>query len=420
MSSAQVSVCLIHLHGWNMGDGVHGLHQYEIDENPQKRKHVVPKFASFKAKAQYNRQAKADSQNNKSVLDDGPYPEARLFESSEGGGKRRNDHASTGHRPRQDRHGHRAHGDGKQSVALSPTPGQDRSLETSGNDLFLSDRKGDSRNLEFGSLHRSAISIYRRTGAGTVIGSQDGRIDRWSTNDRTVSISNKRDELLHKRDKNALSKAPSASSKKLRVRLQRPDTSLEDRNADFLPLGSSQGKKRKRDRHGHRSDSSSSSDDSSGQYRTISLESERAKPQYEDDLLNVTATSESDNERKESALDLEIQRKRSELFRAVDVNPANCQAWLQLIDHQDKIAGHGSQSAQSRITTAEKQSNADVKLAMYEKALLKLTKFKDKERLILGMMNEGSKVWDAKRLNLKWNDRIRTFPQSQALWQKFL
>ncbi len=46
-------------------------------------------------------------------------------------------------------------------------------------DIFIIDRKGDEKNLVYGSIHKYSIPTFRRFGAGYVLGlSSDFRIDR--------------------------------------------------------------------------------------------------------------------------------------------------------------------------------------------------------------------------------------------------
>jgi hypothetical protein len=70
--------------------------------------------------------------------------------------------------------------------------------------IFTIDRKGDLKNLEFGSIHRYSVPSFYRTGAGRVMGMPSHlRIDRdygddkgLILNDRTGFISNRQEKYI--------------------------------------------------------------------------------------------------------------------------------------------------------------------------------------------------------------------------------
>lgn len=107
------------------------------------------------------------------------------------------------------------------------------------------------------------------------------------------------------------------------------------------------------------------------------------------------------------------------LSRTVEEEPGNCDAWLELIDLQDGVLGTGATSMKSR-SAAERQSTADLKISLYEKAIQSAKTLEDKERLLLGMMQEGSQIWGNSKLSFKWRNIIKNNPTSLSLWRKYL
>lgn len=57
---------------------------------------------------------------------------------------------------------------------------------------------------------------------------------------------------------------------------------------------------------------------------------------------------------------------------------------------------------------------------MYQKALVKATTLPDRERLLLGMMEEGSKFWETKTQAEKWKQISKDNIDSVLLWQSYL
>lgn len=108
------------------------------------------------------------------------------------------------------------------------------------------------------------------------------------------------------------------------------------------------------------------------------------------------------------------------LSRKVEEEPGNCDAWLELIDLQDSVLKLGVTSMKSRNTAAERQSTTDLKVSLYEKAIQSAKTLEDKERLLLGMMQEGSQIWGNSKLSSKWRAILKNYPTSLSLWTKYL
>lgn len=182
-------------------------------------------------------------------------------------------------------------------------------------------------------------------------------------------------------------------------------------NRDFISL--SKPKKRKR------SDSDSSED---GNYERnhFQLIETKAGDKPEDPDLVYTTESDSDAEGRTIKVEDATRQKHIELSRAIDKNPQDVEAWLALIAHQDAMLGLGD-NLHRKITTAEIQSTADIKISMYQKALKAAGgTLQNRERLLLGMMKEGSKIWTQAEQSGHWEMLTRQEVGSSVLWKRYV
>ena len=412
----------------NMGEEVPQVRQYGtlspqptdvsrvLNTSHQQAQHVVPKFASFQAKQERTSEDQSKIHNGKSSS--GHAAKQTVRHHREDDHPKRYEGSASSHRRHRQLPQHLLREDGKfdERSAHSDAIDSEEPSRTDIRDDFFVDRKGDPKNLAFGSLQKSAVANYRRSGAGNVLGSVNGRIDRTSSNDKVIVLSI--DGLPERRGKNALSKASPGSLRKLRVRPEEARTSAEDRDADFLPLGRSRGRKRKRG--DIQQDLDSLSDDGAQHYRSVQGKAKAVDQPEDEDLLYGSESSVPEHEGRVFGMDNMHRQKRSELSRAVENDPTNCENWVQLISFQDKIVGLDQTTENSKITNAEKQSNAEVKLSMYEKAVAAALHLKDKERLILAMMEEASQIWDGKKIQAQWRNILRDYPGSEKLWTRYL
>ena len=287
---------------------------------------------------------------------------------------------------------------------------------------FVLDVKGDPGNLTYGTIHRYVVPSYYRSGAGSIIGlAPNNKIDRYNSNEVIIRTSSNRHEESKKRDITLFARADRKGVRKLRVKSDSLSNSPFDANLDFVPLHGALGKKRKREDAGRSSDSSGSSSEGLGHYRSIEGKAKRSDHPYDRDLANASNTSGSDSDNGRSvALDEAVRHKSIALSRRVEADPTDADAWLDLIDHQDALLGLGQKSLRSKITNAERLSTADIKISMYEKAVGHIKDPRRRESIILGMMEEGAKVWETKKVFSKWRDVLEADPSYFALWQKYL
>lgn len=218
------------------------------------------------------------------------------------------------------------------------------------------------------------------------------------------------DDSSKLKSRNILSGLKKEKGKLLRVRPQPISDATADFAKDYLSLNVLERKHR-----GGLEDVDS--DDEKYAYRSIHG---KAKPEH---YLpsDVEAVSETDSEDEGFRVDLdeEIKQTNAELSRKTEANPSDVGAWLQLIDHQDSIIS-GSERESRPLTYAEKTSLADIKLSLYEKALKRVGSIRAKERLLLGLLEEGAKLWDTKKLSEQWQNTLRSNSQFIGLWVKYL
>ena len=280
--------------------------------------------------------------------------------------------------------------------------------QDAGCDIFTIDKHGDAANLTYGAPHRYSVPVYRRAGAGNVVGhTSDYKIDRSTSTEKYIVVSRDQSDLSSKGAKPLLSKAKSNQERELRIKA-RPSVMSEDPlDSDFVFLGPQRNRRR-----GGSSTSSASDNDN---YRSIEGKAKQPDGPRDMDLEYTGGVSEGNADLQRTGED--FRRAGAALSLAVDREPKNGQAWMDLIMHQDKIF---TSERKSRPTQAERLSTADIKLSMYEKALKQVDDVQFREKLLLGMMEEGSKVWETSKLATKWRSILQTDPSHFRLWVRFL
>ncbi|KAI4125723.1 MAG: hypothetical protein LQ347_005252, partial [Umbilicaria vellea] len=378
---------------------------------------AVPKFASFRPKHATRTSTPADLEAAGPVGLVGSAVKEKDVDGRRHGSRQEEYRSGLRrhHRPRRD---HKAHFGIFESRHSAPRIAAWDAAEPS----FVLDVKGDPGNLTYGSIHRYMIPSYHRFGAGSVIGlAPDNKIDRYTSNEQVIRTSANRDEEHRKRDKTSFAKIERKGVRTIRVK---PDSELSppfEANTNFLPFHRATGRKRNREGSGHSSDSSSSSSDAMRHYRSIEGKAKRSDRPDDYDLVYASDPSGTELEDGRSlALDELVRGKSIALSRKVDAEPTNADAWLDLINHQDALLGLGQNSLRLRVTNAERLSTADIKFSIYERALLHVKDPHQRECMILGMMKEGTKVWETKKTYSKWRAVLEADPSSFALWQKYL
>ncbi len=285
-------------------------------------------------------------------------------------------------------------------------------------ELFVEDRRGDIQNLVYGSIHRYNIPAFHRIGAGRVLGADANlKIDRNLSQDKGIILNDRRDERKGEREKYAFARNEKKAPRLLRIRRDLEDDVAAADNLDFIAFRNPIP--RKRDRLG--SETGESSEDDKRHYRSIEGKMKVVAEQLEDGLEWASDSGASDPEAgRIIKFDEALRKENIRLSRKVDEHPEDVEAWIALINHQDSLLGWADQGRR-KITTAERRSTADIKLHMYEKALTKVVSIlANRERLLLGLMTEGAKIWDFKTQSERWEQVSQDNLDSVLLWKKYL
>ncbi|EZF10109.1 hypothetical protein H112_08642 [Trichophyton rubrum D6] len=374
-----------------------------MDSDGGKGKAQIPKFGSFK-----------------------PRPVAPARDRQSGDEKKFSREASSSRHGAKEsasssRHDRRREGRREARARTSRPPREkpaDR-LKTQGaqdeTNLYVLDPTGDPYTLIYGSLHKYDIPRYYRFGAGRVLGLPTAyTIDQDLSSDSKIVIKlREAAEDTSQRNHKMLWKSAAKLTNPRRL-LPRP-VETPELERDFLPLSEGGSRKRRRVADGYYDTGYAvtvTEEEKLPDYRSIEG---KAKPEQEsDDETDVGSdwSLESDGE------GARLQNAR--LFSSANDNPDNVEGWLRLIDHQEKMVGFTDREGYRKHTLAEKRGIADMKVSLYEKALKIISTKVPRDRLLLGMMEEGSLLWDQKTLLDKWKSILQFNSRYISLWIKYL
>lgn len=282
-------------------------------------------------------------------------------------------------------------------------------------DVYVIDRKGDKYNLIYGTVHRYSVPNYYRIGQGRVLGLPPKyRIDRETIGENEIVVKSEatRTDSSKTKSRRFLPQSDKLPPRLLRVK---PTSFAEDpivSSKDFVPLQSS-SKKRSDPLAG----ASDTEDDKYG-YRSIhgKLKPDEGLPS---DVEPVSDTELSGEEASRRDPDWDIKQRNVELSRGVKQSPGNVDTWMQLICHQETVL-RGSAKQSSSLTGAEQKSLADIKISLYEKALKEVGRGVGRDQLLIGLLEEGSRLWDTKKLLGQWHSTLKENSQYISLWVKYL
>jgi tetratricopeptide (TPR) repeat protein len=346
-------------------------------------------------------------------------------------GARRHRHK---HRHREQRSSHEeerphkshkhSHNSPRLKIARSETAAQAVLGSGDGIPNFIEDRKGDQDNVTYGSVHRYSIPRYRTAGHRRVVGlgrmhkilqSPEGNTRILSEDHVDSSVRLKTQSLL----------VGNADRKKAPIQVVRENTQnrVADLQRDFLSLRAHCSRKRRRLEAQESVHVVSHDQAQVPEQRSAERELQpRRQPLSESGTDNSDSDTSSDSSQDESFEQFRNdarQQKTVELSGAVHDRPQDIEAWLALINHQDGVLD-AKDSTTRAPTNAEKYGVADVKISIYETALSKNTSNPERDRLVFGLMEEGSKIWDAKKLANQWRSILKENAQFPNLWIKYL
>ncbi|KAL9585180.1 MAG: hypothetical protein Q9212_001673 [Teloschistes hypoglaucus] len=248
---------------------------------------------------------------------------------------------------------------------------------------FTIDVKGDPHGLNYGFRHE--IPSYYHPSTRVVLGSES--ILRFSALDNGRA----------RHEKNLL-------SRKLRTDIKHQKLVRKDRNANspsrdlkgagFIPLQTVGSRERKREGHHH-------------------------KPRSPQSSVTEETTDDCSNDRyggRLLALEDDLQQERADLRRNLDRNPADWRAWLRLVTLQDRMDG----SSLPGSANANRRSNAEVSMAIYERALRSVIDLGGRAHIYLGMMSKALIFWERDKIISRWQTILGQCPLHFQLWRKYL
>ncbi|GMF71230.1 unnamed protein product [Aspergillus oryzae] len=386
----------------------------------QPEKKSIPRFASFKPRPAPP--PEADRPPERRSRDSSEKEDKHGHHSKRHRSRHRHhrDHSRSRDRRRERkdiRHGHKeAYHSERELIPEHRSAPQDTvKLEEEASDLFVVDCKGDRYNIIYGTIHRYNVPFYHRIGRGSVLGLPSTyKIDRDTAEGDALIIKADawRSDGSRTRSKSIISGVNTQKTKILRIRPAPTLDAAADASKDYLPLKASV--------HQKPSDISGDegSDDEKYGYRSI-----HGKAKHEDnlpsDMEEVSDTNLSGDETVRVDPDKEIKQRSVELSRNVERNPTDVRAWIDLVEHQESLL-KGSEGETRTLTYAEKKSLADIKISLYEKALKKIGDHASRDLLLLGLLEEGAKLWDTKKLSARWQAVLKSSPHFISLWVKYL
>lgn len=313
----------------------------------------------------------------------------------------------------QQNHRHKVRDD-EPSLKKEAFPADDKSLATTQqelheSDLFIIDRRGDAKNVEYGSLHRYSVPAYRRTGYGNLIGrSLSTKIDRDNSNEKEICLIDAvRGKRLNQKTTRLLSSKYGRSSETRLKFVSAMGPDLEDgKENDFIELSSARKRKR---------GAESPEVDGGVDYRSIEGKAKASnKPADED----VEYASESDGA-EHSSLDLRARQESAALSKKAKASPLVLDSWLALADHQSQLIRPGTDPAM--FTTSERGTLAELQLSILNEAGRTISAGKPgRERLLLATMDAGTPLWDKTKLAARWKDVLKECPTSIFIWTRYM
>ncbi|ETN46805.1 uncharacterized protein HMPREF1541_00994 [Cyphellophora europaea CBS 101466] len=254
-------------------------------------------------------------------------------------------------------------------------------------DLLLKrDVKGDRDNLRYGSLEKSTIPKYRVAGRGSIIGLPRAyKVKHIPGGAR--QISGPQADTGHRHANNSLlSPAPQPSTRPIPKRESVNDDPIR-RQSSYISVRAGSSRKRRR---------------LSDLEHPFSIIDHTAQPDQDD---SSSAGDEDDIADEANAYEAfrsdTVQRRQRELLKRTNSDPEDLDAWLALIEHQQELV-RGSESNTTTLSPSQRRTLIELRISLYQQALSKVTTSDTRQRLIVGLMQEGSKIWDHAKQTEEW------------------
>jgi hypothetical protein len=289
-------------------------------------------------------------------------------------------------------------------VAVIDAQELQKELSENASEVYRIDHKGDLDNVRYRKLHSYGVPPYKRYGYGAVLGAAlDQRIDRSFPEDKGIVLVAR--ERESKGTRSLLQKSKATGQKKLRLVKAENVGGTEEHDLDFVELP--RGKKRKRD------EDEPTVEDGEVDYRSIEGKAKVGKQPMDSDVEYATSSDDDAADEDEGRA---ARLKNAEFSKRTREQPQDLDAWLSLIDHQREVLGF----AAGDLPYAKTRTLADIRISIYEQALSVLKDPVAKAKLTLGMLDEGARLWEAKKLSSKWAEVLKSFSNDASVWTAYL
>ncbi|POS84241.1 hypothetical protein EPUL_004498, partial [Erysiphe pulchra] len=272
---------------------------------------------------------------------------------------------------------------------------------------FLLDRKGDRDNLVYGCPHKYSVPKYYRYGAGRVLGASPNlKINRELGNEKWIELSYFGYHVNLSREKYIFSRVERQKPVVIKARPQLLGEDHISAEFDFISLRPNQNSSKIKN-----DEESSEDEDSENNFSKFTASNSQSKLISEADSIDFVDNQYIDE-------NLSARKKNAALRLKVEKSPTDIEAWLLLINHQDHLIQNSDDPI--RISQAMIKSIADLKVHLYEKALQHCESLENRERLLVGLMSEGEKLWDIEKQANRWEQISKKNIDSLFLWTKYL
>ncbi|KAM7201033.1 NRDE-2, necessary for RNA interference domain containing protein [Naviculisporaceae sp. PSN 640] len=388
-------------------------------EEKEKRR-AVPKFTSFKPPAPVTAEAETRPADSREAQK-GKGDEKDVGSSSE----KKHRHSSKRQRDEEGRETHgrerdrkfqpSSHSDRpprevnilrdshhKPAAAVSSSGGGSGS--GSGNDLFFFDKRGDPLIAKYGGNDRYRVPEYHRFGGGRLLGSDGILSVHYAGSRQLFDIEEKRHHESKSvfRDKVAMARAANWKTKRITSAVPDP---FRPTNDDYIEV--EPPKKR------HKGEGKDLWSLSKPDYRSIHGKAKAGQHSESEDESNDNLESEDESGPAEISA---IKQRSIEINRHLKESPADINSWLELIKLQDGLFRENEGIADVRSADSVR-ALADLKLSLYEEALVHATSSSDREKVLDGLMREGAKIWSPKALAKRWDEVFKKETESFTLWR---
>ena len=269
----------------------------------------------------------------------------------------------------------------------------DRARSYDGGDLFLVDRQGDPANVRYGTNSRSAIPAYRPPNERKTIGNASALVGRFSSGISLLTSLSRDERLALKKDATHIVKYNGTADNA---------TTENDSDRDYLAL--STGKRRRIKKANIVGLSASDVVSSHGSTSESETDGDADKTPYTSDAADTT-----------------VKHEYAGLSARVKSEPHNAQAWLDFIAYQETWQDTMQITGDQGQTSAGKRGVSELRLSIWQSALTKMGKDHPKRSVFqLGMLDEGSKIWDSTRLTSKWEEVVQQNPNNRDIQMGYI